>query len=109
MLTPRVIITAVLGCAAFGAFVPAYAATAAAAATSIAHSTMEAAGGKKTAQRVSILRDKWGIPHVFGKTDADAVFDLMYAQAEDDFNRVELNYINAMGRAVLQSGYREAA
>ncbi|MES2150453.1 MAG: acylase [Pseudomonadota bacterium] len=59
---------------------------------------------KASAQRVTILRDKWGIPHVFGKSDADAVFGLLYAQAEDDFNRVELNYINAMGRLAEVEG-----
>src|SRR4051812_10317918 len=50
------------------------------------------------AQRVTIVRDDWGIAHVRGKTDADAVFGMIYAQAEDDFNRVETNFINAMGR-----------
>ncbi len=59
------------------------------------------------ARRVSILRDKWGIPHVFGKTDADAVFGMLFAQAEDDFNRVELNYINALGRLAEVEGERE--
>ncbi|MDQ2823607.1 MAG: penicillin acylase family protein [Pseudomonadota bacterium] len=59
------------------------------------------------AQRVTILRDKWGIPHVFGKSDADAVFGLLYAQAEDDFNRVELNYINALGRLAEVEGEKE--
>ena len=53
----------------------------------------EAKRWKASAARVTILRDKWGIPHVYGKTDADAVFGLMYAQAEDDFRRVERNYI----------------
>lgn len=62
---------------------------------------------KKAAQRVTILRDKWGIPHVFGKTDADAVFGMVFAQAEDDFNRVELNYINAMGRLAEVEGEKE--
>ncbi len=57
-----------------------------------------------TAKRVTILRDKWGIPHVYGKSDADAVFGLLYAQAEDDFNRVELNYINSMGRLAEVEG-----
>jgi acyl-homoserine-lactone acylase len=60
-----------------------------------------------SAQRVSILRDKWGIPHVYGKSDADAVFGLMYAQAEDDFKRVELNFINAMGRLAEVEGEAE--
>ena len=50
------------------------------------------------AHNVTITRDDWGIAHIHGKTDADAVFGLMYAQAEDDFNRVETNYINARGR-----------
>ena len=59
------------------------------------------------AQRVTIMRDNWGIPHVFGKTDADAVFGLLYAQAEDDFNRVELNYINALGRLAEVEGEAE--
>jgi acyl-homoserine-lactone acylase len=56
------------------------------------------------ARDVTIIRDDWGIPHVYGKTDADAVFGLMYAQAEDDFNRVEMNYINAMGRLAETEG-----
>ena len=50
------------------------------------------------AKKVTIIRDNWGIPHVYGKTDADAVFGLMYAQCEDDFNRVEMNYIEKLGR-----------
>jgi acyl-homoserine-lactone acylase len=56
------------------------------------------------AQRVTILRDKWGIPHIYGKSDADAVFGMMYAQSEDDFKRVELNFINAMGRLAEVEG-----
>ena len=59
------------------------------------------------AARVSIARDTWGIPHVTGKSDADAVFGLMYAQAEDDFARIELNYINAMGRLAEVEGEQE--
>ncbi|MGB7022477.1 MAG: penicillin acylase family protein [Candidatus Acidiferrales bacterium] len=56
------------------------------------------------AQNVTIIRDNWGIAHVYGKTDADAVFGMEYAQAEDDFNRVETNYINAMGRLAETEG-----
>jgi acyl-homoserine-lactone acylase len=70
-------------------------------------SKTEAARLKGLAQRVTILRDKWGIPHVYGQTDADAVFGLLYAQAEDDFHRVELNYINAMGRLAEVQGEAE--
>ncbi len=59
---------------------------------------------ERQAQNVTITRDDWGIPHVSGKTDADAVFGLMYAQAEDDFNRVEMNYLNALGRLAETAG-----
>jgi acyl-homoserine-lactone acylase len=56
------------------------------------------------ASRVTIVRDDWGIAHVYGKTDADAVFGMIYAQAEDDFNRVETNYLTAMGRLAEAEG-----
>ncbi len=56
------------------------------------------------ASRVTITRDDWGIPHVRGTTDADAVFGMVYAQAEDDFNRIEVNYLNAMGRLAEAEG-----
>src|SRR6185295_6925615 len=59
------------------------------------------------AQKVTITRDDWGIPHIHGKTDADAVFGLIYAQAEDDFNRIEVNYLNAMGRLAEAQGEAE--
>ncbi len=62
---------------------------------------------EKQAQRITIIRDSFGVPHVYGKTDADAVFGLMYAQCEDDFNRVEVNYINAMGRMAEVKGESE--
>jgi acyl-homoserine lactone acylase PvdQ len=53
---------------------------------------------EKQSQQVTIIRDNWGIPHIYGKTDADAVFGLLYAQCEDDFKRVEMNYIEKLGR-----------
>jgi acyl-homoserine lactone acylase PvdQ len=56
-------------------------------------------------QNVTIIRDNWGIAHVYGKTDADAVFGMEYAQAEDDFNRVETNYIKRQQlRPVVEFG-----
>ena len=64
----------------------------------------EAARWQHEAANVTITRDDWGIAHVYGKTDADAVFGMIYAQAEDDFNRVETNYINAMGRLAEAEG-----
>jgi acyl-homoserine-lactone acylase len=59
---------------------------------------------KMRAQRVTITRDDWGIAHIRGKTDADAVFGAAYAQAEDDFNRVETNFITALGRTAEAEG-----
>jgi acyl-homoserine-lactone acylase len=56
------------------------------------------------AARVTITRDDWGIAHVRGKTDADAVFGMIYAQAEDDFNRVETNYLTNLGRLAEADG-----
>ncbi|HEY0778068.1 MAG TPA: penicillin acylase family protein, partial [Gemmatirosa sp.] len=58
----------------------------------------------REAQAVTIVRDDWGIPHVRGTTDADAVFGLIYAQAEDDFDRVETNYLTALGRTAEAEG-----
>ncbi|QYF93336.1 penicillin acylase family protein [Massilia sp. PAMC28688] len=97
MFHSRLLASTVLVCAAAGA----------AAAPVIAQPSAEHARWQAAAKRVTIMRDKWGVPHVFGKTDADAVFGLMYAQAEDDFNRVELNYINAMGRLAEVEGEAE--
>src|SRR5580693_6003562 len=65
---------------------------------------LQAADWEKRARDVTIVRDDWGIAHVFGKTDADAVFGMIYAQAEDDFNRVETNYLNSMGRLAETEG-----
>ncbi len=59
---------------------------------------------QERANNVTITRDDWGIAHVVGKTDADAVFGMIYAQAEDDFNRIETNYLNSMGRLAEAEG-----
>jgi acyl-homoserine-lactone acylase len=64
----------------------------------------EQARWEQHAKDTSIVRDNWGIAHIYGKTDADAVFGMEYTQAEDDFNRVETNYINAMGRLAEAEG-----
>ena len=59
---------------------------------------------QKQAQRVTITRDDWGIAHVRGKSDADAVFGMIYAQAEDDFPRIEANYLTSLGRTAEANG-----
>ncbi|MEO5938203.1 MAG: penicillin acylase family protein [Sphingomonas sp.] len=61
------------------------------------------------AANVTITRDDWGIAHIAGKTDADAVFGMIYAQAEDDFSRIEANYLTALGRTAEAPGAGEDA
>ena len=56
------------------------------------------------AANVKIIRDDYGVPHIYGKTDADTVFGLLFAQAEDDFSRIERNYIWAIGRLAEVEG-----
>ena len=62
---------------------------------------------KKEAAAVEIVRDDWGIAHIHGKTDADAVFGMIYAQCEDDFARVEENYLTALGLRAEAEGKAE--
>ena len=64
----------------------------------------EVAAWQARADGITIIRDDWGVPHIYGKTDADVVFGLMYAQAEDDFHRVETNFINSQGRLAEAEG-----
>ncbi|WP_446740741.1 penicillin acylase family protein [Sphingomonas sp. CFBP 13733] len=64
----------------------------------------ERARWEAQAGRVTISRDDWGIPHVRGRSDADAVFGLIFAQAEDDFARIEANYLTALGRSAEADG-----
>ncbi len=62
---------------------------------------------EQQSKQVNIIRDNWGIPHIYGKTDADAVFGLLYAQCEDDFKRVEMNYIEKLGRLAEVNGEKD--
>jgi len=98
-MSPALALCAVLSVAVPPAILPAFAAD-----TPTTLSATEVQRLQAAAKRVTILRDKWGIPHVYGKTDADAVFGMLYAQAEDDFNRVERNFITALGRTAEVDG-----
>ena len=60
--------------------------------------TIEKARWDKHVKQTNIIRDEWGIPHIYGKTDADAVFGLMYAQCEENFSMIEDNYLEMLGR-----------
>ena len=66
--------------------------------------TEEISNWKKQAENITIIRDNWGVAHVFGSTDADAVFGMLYAQCEDDFPRVERNYLTATARMAEAEG-----
>ena len=68
------------------------------------HAEDDTARWKREAQVVTVQRDDWGIAHVHGKTNADAVFGMAYTQAEDDFNRVEANYLTSLGRTAEAEG-----
>jgi acyl-homoserine lactone acylase PvdQ len=72
----------------------------------VASPTDAAVDPQRLARTVTIYRDKYGVPHVFGRTDASTVFGFAYAQAEDNFWRVEENFINALGRASELYGER---
>lgn len=53
---------------------------------------------EKHVKQTTIIRDEWDIPHIYGKTDADAVFGLMYAQCEENYPQIEKNYLEMLGR-----------
>ncbi|HZJ01445.1 MAG TPA: penicillin acylase family protein, partial [Gemmatimonadaceae bacterium] len=69
-----------------------------------APTTSDVARWEQQAKNITIIRDQWGIAHVHGKSDADAVFGMEYAQAEDDFNRIETNYLVSLGRLAEADG-----
>jgi acyl-homoserine lactone acylase PvdQ len=70
-------------------------------------SPKEVSRWQEEAKNITIIRDNFGIPHIYGKTDADAAFGLLYAQCEDDFNRVEMNYIEKLGRLSEVNGEKD--
>ena len=67
-------------------------------------STPEVERWTSQSENITIIRDDFGVPHIYGKTDADAVFGLLYAQCEDDFRRVERNFTWAIGRLAETEG-----
>src|SRR5471030_3301266 len=74
------------------------------AAISQKYSKSELARFATEAKAVTIIRDNWGIPHIYGKTDAEAVFGLMYAECEDNFKGVENNYLYQLGKLAEVDG-----
>jgi len=64
----------------------------------------ELARWNQHAKQTNIIRDEWDIPHIYGKTDADAVFGLMYAQCEENFPQIEKNFLEMLGRRAEMEG-----
>ncbi|OYY10112.1 MAG: acylase, partial [Sphingobacteriia bacterium 35-36-14] len=67
-------------------------------------STAEVKRWEAQAKQVNIVRDTYGVPHIYGKTDADVVFGLMYSQCEENFERIERNYLEMLGRRAEMEG-----
>ncbi|MEK6325756.1 MAG: penicillin acylase family protein [Acidobacteriota bacterium] len=77
--------------------------------TSVAAKTSAEARAEKVARSVTIYRDSYGVPHIYGPTDASCVFGYIYAQAEDNFWQIEDTFIRALGRASEVYGDRTLA
>ncbi|MEP6612565.1 MAG: penicillin acylase family protein [Mucilaginibacter sp.] len=71
------------------------------------YSSTEIKRFKQQAAAVTIMRDNWGVPHIYGKTDANAVFGLMYTECEDNFKGIEQNYLYQLGRQTEAEGSKE--
>lgn len=57
---------------------------------------------------VRILRDEFGVPHIYGKTDADVAFGLAYAHSEDDFETIQKVILSTRGRLAAVDGFEAA-
>jgi acyl-homoserine-lactone acylase len=67
-------------------------------------SKLEVLRYRNEARRVTIIRDNWGVPHIYANTDADVVFGLLYSECEDNFKGVERNYLSVLGRTAEVDG-----
>ena len=67
-------------------------------------SSLDAQDWNQVSRSVTIYRDTWGVPHIYGPTDASVVLGMAYAQAEDNFPHLEDNFIRSLGRAAEVHG-----
>ena len=65
--------------------------------------------GQIDPQDVEIIRDGFGVPHIYGKTDADTAYGLAWAHAEDDFETIQKAYLAGNGLLSKNSGRKGAA
>ncbi len=59
--------------------------------------------------KIQIARDKWGVPHIFAKTDPEVAYGLAYAHAEDDFKTMQLTILAGSGMLGQHLGKNGAA
>ena len=57
---------------------------------------------------IEIVRDKWGVPHIYGETDKEAAYGLAWAHAEDDFVTIQKTFLPAKGLLGSLDGIRGA-
>ena len=57
---------------------------------------------------IEIVRDKWGVPHIYGRTDKDVAYGLAWAHAEDDFSTIQKTFLPAKGMLGQLDGIRGA-
>ena len=64
--------------------------------------------GQVDSENITIVRDKWGVPHIYGKTDKEAAFGLAWAHSEDDFATIQKTFLPAKGMLGRLEGIRGA-
>lgn len=67
-------------------------------------STKEIKALKKEAKQITIIKDVYGVPHVYAKTDGQAVFGMSYVQCEEFFDKLENSLISRLGRQAELDG-----
>ncbi len=60
-------------------------------------------------KNIDIVRDHWGVPHIYGKTDAETAYGLAWAHAEDDFKTIQQTLMLGKGLLGLKFGKKGAA
>ena len=60
-------------------------------------------------KNIDIVRDQYGVPHIYGKTDKEASYGLAWAHAEDNFKTIQETFLPAVGKLGMYSGKDGAA
>jgi len=65
-------------------------------------------GAQVNTSNIEIVRDKWGVPHIYGKTDREVAYGLAWSHAEDDFTTIQKTFLPAKGMLGRLDGIRGA-